>query len=254
VAKYIMPTGAVLAMFNGGGMSLADDLLKNHAHFLIEDDGTQSAPNLEGLSCRWKPISARRGTMLTLLVMSRSTDTDSEIYRDLNAFIEQTLGANQNPVHNSNLFYKWPTFEALRQSQMVWRQGNMIKNLFGHIFLITLFNIMNRFSLSLPDLNVPEYKKDMIVNSDYRKFDDMLRMVIDCSEKQAQDIESHLNKMYNDHKIIYGIHYSDTALMTCFVESLQKESHVHFIDGNDGGYALAAIDMKERLNQVIEKN
>ncbi len=34
--------------------------------------------------------------------------------------------------------------------------------------------------------------------------------------------------------------------MTCVVFSLEKDSHVHFIDGSDGGYALAALQFKDQ--------
>lgn len=251
VAKFVMPTGAALAMFNGGGISLADELLKNDDYFAIQDNGIKAAPCLEGLSCRWHPIPARRETILTLLIMSTSTDPQNSIFREINALISQTLDADQSPVHQSNLSYKWPTLSALRECRMVWKQGNIFKNLSAHVFLISLFNIMNKFNLSLPGLNVPKYKEDMIINSDYRKFDDMLRMVVDCTQEQARTIENHLENMHAEHQIVYGTHYSDTALMTCFVKSLQKDAHVHFIDGNNGGYALAAKQMKERLSTMI---
>jgi len=185
--------------------------------------------------------------MLTLLVLSVEDEREEEIYKRINVFIEDVLGAEQNPVDQKNLFYKWPSFETLRQAQMVWKQGNVLKHLSGHVFLISLFNAMNRFNLKLPGLDVPEYKKDMIVNSDYRKFDDTLRMVIDCTDEQAQEIEVYLEAMQDEGLIVYGTHYSGSALMTCFVQTLQKTDHIHFIDGNDGGYALAAQQMKARL-------
>jgi hypothetical protein len=35
--------------------------------------------------------------------------------------------------------------------------------------------------------------------------------------------------------------------MTCFTPSPVNPSHVHFIDGAQGGYALAAAALKQRL-------
>lgn len=247
VAKYIMPTGACIAMFGGGGAVLADEILKNEPDFLIDRDEEVSPPNLEGLSCRWKPIPSRKGIMLSLLVMSLSGESQDDIYNDINVFINKALDEDDSPVHHDNIAYKWPTLSTLKQAQMVWCQRNVIENIARHVFEICLFNIMNKFGLALPGLNVPAYKEDMIVNSDYRKFDDMLRMVVDCSQEQASKIELYLEKKYRAGEVVYGIHRSDTALMTCFVSSLDKDGHVHFIDGNDGGYAYAAKEMKSRL-------
>lgn len=251
VAKYTMPTGTALAMFNGGGAALADDLVKNDDSFAIKDQGEPKDPDLGGLSCRWQPLPTRRGTMLTLLVMALPSDEEGKIYNEVNAFIAQTLSEDSKPISEEHLSYKWPTKETLRQSQLVWRQGNVMKNLLGHIFVIPLFNVINRLNLKLFGFDVSEYKQDVIMNSDYRKFDGVLRMVVDCTMPQAEAIEAYLKQEHDQGRIVFGTHYSDTALMTCFVEALQKDKHVHFIDGNDGGYALAAKAMKERLSNKV---
>ncbi|MDD9912223.1 MAG: DUF3095 family protein [Alphaproteobacteria bacterium] len=216
VAKYIMPTGCSLAMFLGGGASFADELLKQGG-FDINEEEKESSADLSGLSCRWQPIKAR------------------------------------HPVGQKKLTYKWPTIEALRQSQMVWRQGSSLKNAISHVCMIFLFNTLNRFNLNLGDFNITKYKQEMIINSDYRKLDDMLRMVVDCTKEQAKNIESYLAKIHTKGTIVYGTHYSDTALMTCFVKSTKEDDHIHFIDGSDGGYALAAKQLKQQLSEKYKK-
>ena len=35
--------------------------------------------------------------------------------------------------------------------------------------------------------------------------------------------------------------------MTCVVFSLEQSEHVHFVDGSDGGFAMAAQGFKSRL-------
>ena len=248
VAKYRFETGAEMALFNGGGVSHADDLFKKDEKYLFDIAvNEKSEPALEGLSCRWQPLKAKKDSMMTILAMATHQGKEQDIYKETNNFILQCLESDAAPVSNENLTYKWPSLESLRQSKMVWRQGAWFKKLMQHIFEITLFNILNRFKIKLKALDVVGYKGDMIQNSDYRKFDDMLRMVVDVTKAQAEEIENHLKAKHEAGEVVYGTHYSDTALMTCFVQSLEPDAHIHFIDGNDGGYAIAARQLKQQL-------
>jgi len=43
------------------------------------------------------------------------------------------------------------------------------------------------------------------------------------------------------------LHESREALMTCFVQKTNQSDHIHFIDGGDGGYALAAVSLKKQM-------
>ena len=45
------------------------------------------------------------------------------------------------------------------------------------------------------------------------------------------------------------MHKSREALVTCIVFSYNG-SHVHFVDGSDGGYAMAARDLKARRKSL----
>lgn len=242
VAKYVVSTGCALAMFQGGGVGLADRLVKEEGFEIVQEADTP--PDLSGLSCRWQPIAARREVILTLLVLAG----DAATYEEINRFIAGTLEGDAAPVGEESLHYSWPDWELLRRSQMVWRRGNAVKHLFGHIFMTAWFNLINRYNIKLGSLfDVTQYRRDMIANSDYRKFDDMLRMVLDCTCAQAGKIEEYLDRMHQAGRIAYGTHYSDTALMACFVTGTESSGHVHFIDGNNGGYALAAKQLKQQL-------
>jgi hypothetical protein len=90
------------------------------------------------------------------------------------------------------------------------------------------------------------YKSDLVKNADIRKFDDMLRMVISCTEEQEKRIEHYLESKRKMGKLNYGVHSSDSALITCMVFKYHKK-HIHFVDGNDGGYTSAAAMLKKQL-------
>jgi len=69
---------------------------------------------------------------------------------------------------------------------------------------------------------------------DYRKYSDSLRMVIDCTQAQADDIVALLETEHRRGGIDFGTHRAGAALMTCFVRNTQEAGHVHFIDGAEG--------------------
>ena len=83
-------------------------------------------------------------------------------------------------------------------------------------------------------------------HADYQKYDDTLRVTIDCTNQQRERIESYLNDQYEKGVLLYGTHGSKSALMTCFLETLRDGEHFHFVDGSDGGYTMAAKKLKER--------
>lgn len=246
VAKYQTDTGCSLAMFAGGGATLAETLVKS-GEYNLDDSKEISEPNLSGLSCRWHPIEPKHDSILTLLINARDDDPDHKIYSEVNSKIVKILDDSGCPIHIENMKYKWPGKETMRQSKMVWNQGNIFKNIAEHMFLISLFNIFQRFGWNVGPLEMKTYEKDMEENSDYRKFDDMLRMVIDCTNEQSDKLIKYLDKMSEEGHIDYGTHKSKTALMTCFLTSFERDGHIHFIDGNDGGYALAAQDLKQKM-------
>ncbi len=90
-----------------------------------------------------------------------------------------------------------------------------------------------------------KYIREVVENSDFRKFDDSLRMVLDCTPELATEIEEYLKAAMAKGLVRYGTHRQDAAMMTCFTPSASNPNHVHFIDGAEGGYAVAASVLKE---------
>jgi len=108
------------------------------------------------------------------------------------------------------------------------------------------------FNTGLPVgwLNPKRYKNAVVTRSDFRKFDGLLRMVLDVPAAKIPDILEFLESEHRRGAVFYGAHRSDSALMTCIVFSVRRDSHVHFIDGNDGGYALAALQFKQQIKSA----
>jgi len=94
-----------------------------------------------------------------------------------------------------------------------------------------------------------QYKQQLIVNTDYRKFDETLRMIISGTLEQRKRLDAYLEKLHNERKIVYGIHASPGAIITCMIFNYDTD-HVHFLDASDGGYAMAAKEMKRQLKEL----
>jgi hypothetical protein len=86
--------------------------------------------------------------------------------------------------------------------------------------------------------------RQLVENSDFRKYDDGLRMILDCTPDLEKALEHRLVAAASAGTIRYGLHRQDAAMMTCFTPSALRSDHVHFIDGARGGYASAATALK----------
>lgn len=115
------------------------------------------------------------------------------------------------------------------------------------IFEMLAVRFMDRFGFKLRGIDFKKYKKSMTAHSDYRKYDEQLRMVIDCAPATSAAIRAYLEGERAAGTLFYGIHESKAALLTCFLQTMEDAGHIHFVDGGDGGYALAAKELKSQM-------
>lgn len=113
------------------------------------------------------------------------------------------------------------------------------------VFVATLIAyLIVRFGIKVGEFVPQTYVQEVVENSDFRKYDDGLRMILDCTPELERALEQRLVAASAAKIVRYGLHRQDAAMMTCFTPSLLRKDHVHFIDGARGGYASAAIALK----------
>jgi len=119
----------------------------------------------------------------------------------------------------------------------------------GKLAGIFLQVLIVKFSMAtgikLGSFHAPTYVQDMLANTDFQKFDDMLRMIREVNRAEKEQLLKLLEARHQAGEIFYGTHFSPQALMTCLVFSF--DHHIHFVDGGDGGYALAAKQLKAQM-------
>jgi len=104
--------------------------------------------------------------------------------------------------------------------------------------------VVMRFGIKVGNFVPKNYVRQVVENSDFRKYDDGLRMILDCTEELRDALAERLASAAANGLVRYGLHGQDAAMMTCFVPSVMRADHVHFIDGARGGYAAAATALK----------
>jgi hypothetical protein len=247
VARYAPSENISIAMFSGGGIAWADAAMKR-GELAVAPAPAGTRPDLSGLSCRYEEIPASRGVVLSLVV-APAPDVSAEAFRaaieHIAMIVERTPGASR-PVPGQRLRITWPPAGADLEARASRRQGESLRARKVKVLARTLlyFLVMN-LSIKVGGFIPAKYTRELIDNSDFRKFDDSLRMVLDCTPGLADEIEQHLAGCKLRKIVRYGTHRQRAAMMTCFTPSATKSNHVHFIDGAMGGYAIAASALKE---------
>jgi hypothetical protein len=242
LAYQALESGRRLAMLAGGGIDCAEALCKSpDAAFAVAADAKTQDADLAGLSCRWQPLLSRRGVMLSAIVRTRDITPLPRIYREIYEHIQSALRHDACPVAASNLRSTWPPRGADRERAF----GRTLFEVYGQPLLAKVSELTG---VTIGGFNGRAYIRAIPTHSDYRKFADSLRMVIDCTSGEADAIEAILGAAKAKEQIEFGVHRASSALMTCFVSNTEDGGHVHFIDGADGGYALAAQQLKSTLS------
>jgi Protein of unknown function (DUF3095) len=249
VARYAASPEAVYAMFSGGGAAFAEDELKA-GRLTLAPAPPGAKPDLSGLSCRWSPLRSRRGLILSILVLpAEGSDAGAfrRVTREVISIAQEEERAG-NPVA-----IEGPRF-ALTPGTLVAEAAAPRRG--RGAFLARLARIagemlvaigLDRTGHSLGGFDPRRYRMWVARNTDFRKFEDGLRMILDCSPATADRLEAVLAAAEAERIVDYGLHRQNAALMTCIVPSPFRDDHLHFLDGAGGGYALSALALKTRL-------
>ncbi len=255
VAKYRVAGDDTLAMLRGDGVAEAERKVKapGSRNLVTAADGSAGSANLEGLSCRWEPVRSANGEMLSLLLRARAGEGTSgayysELYRKIRDLLDLP-DADLNPIKSSGLKMTWLPggldVETRAHSGVEggWaRLASKVRTLAA----ATLGRLAFASGIRTRFLDPGRYTRSMVQRSDFRKFDGVLRMVLDAPTDKIPRLLGFLEAERERGALVYGVHRAPSALMTCIVFSAKDDSHIHFVDGNDGGYALAAVQLKEQ--------
>ncbi|MBD1909542.1 MULTISPECIES: DUF3095 domain-containing protein [unclassified Leptolyngbya] len=259
VAKVAVSKHYTQANFSGKGLTYATDLVKDDS----PDNPYQVSaisrkdPNFSGLECRWQDIFSATGQTISLMVgaTAHSSHSHQQVYGGVIQALRRIYGTDTeyNPIHPKRLRLTFNIRQLAVETQLrvrslsfldrlLYLANSWAQNVLGWVFMTLKLNV-GAVSWGI-------YKEGVIATTDFQKFDDMLRMVLVSTAAQTQALTEYLEREFQAGNLVYGLHISDRALMTCVVFE-RNGRQVHFIDGADGGYTLAAKAMKRRLQKRV---
>ena len=243
-------------MLSGRGWEEAERRVKNPNALgvlrVTEEEGLAEG-SFEGFECRWQNVPSFKDHKLSLLVAATSSNPKvnfatyqrvlekiQSIYGDVEQYHPLRVNRMQLTFNPRLLSHEW----RVRSSHLsAWQRIQYFAKM---LFMNAAGRIIFAKNIDTEAVKWTNYRNDLVENSDFRKFDGMLRMVMDGKNTQAAALETYLESEHQQGQLVYGMHKSREALMTCIVQSYNG-NHLHFVDGSDGGYALAARELKQRF-------
>lgn len=259
VARFRVSEHYNQAVFTGGGLNYAEMLLKSDLgdEFRLEPigAGNPEAVNFSGLECRWREVRPPGRRVLSLLVQANPEATSpKEVYARVLDMIHQIFGYDEesNPISSSDLNMHLAAAGLMSETRFRTFGRGWVERL-GYLLKVQLQTLLGKALMALGYVSSStdwgRYKHDLALNTDHRKFDDMLRLVIRGTPEQQEALQDYLQHRYEHSELAYGIHSSEAALITCMVFAYHRD-HIHFVDGSGGGYVKAAEALKRRLSTL----
>jgi hypothetical protein len=244
VARFAPSEDVTYAMFTGGGLAWAEAAMKK-GRFAVPPAPPGMRPDLTGLSCRFEEMPSLHGLVLALLVVPGPRADERAFRRVVQDLVLLAEQKGHAPVPAQGPDFRWPP-QGIDLEARASSHGNvpLFVRRSAALFRTALYYLILRFRLRVGPFIPSVYLKQVVANSDHRKFDDALRMIIDCTPELADEIEQKLAAAARTGTVRFGLNRERAAMMTCFTPFPAHADHVHFVDGAAGGYALAAAALK----------
>jgi hypothetical protein len=255
VAKYRLSEHVTQAAFMGSGLIEGERRIKKKSKKITHT--TSAHPiDLTGLECRWNPFPANE-IAISLIVSAVPPYYKSklEIYRQVLKRIHLIFEGNEdlNPVRAADMKLSFRPKNLWAETK-TRSAASPLKKLHYYLKLYCLQftgKWLMKLGIKTSETNWFDYKPDFVANSDFRKFESDLIMILTGNRKMKRELTAYLKALYHEGVIVYGLHESSSTITTCYVKKYQS-NHIHFIDGSGGGYTRASIDLKKRRTRTIK--
>jgi hypothetical protein len=202
LAKVRLSPNVTQPTFSGRGWEEAERIVKDplaQGVLRVQEDGGPREGSFEGFECRWQGVPSFHDHKLALLVAAVSGDAGVNLvtYRNVSDKIAQIYGdiSSYHPLRADRMRLSFNP----RQLGHEWRVRSSRLGLWGrakYFARMVLLNLAGAYLFArkrdTKAVRWSHYIDEMVENSDFRKFDGVLRMVMDGSETQYRDLHEYL--------------------------------------------------------------
>lgn len=255
LGKIRLSRHVTLPMFSGNGWMEAEYRVKAARpgdSIMLDLEGPKEA-DFSGFECRWKNVPSLNDHKLSLIVRALVDDHEGQqvVYRQVLKKTREIFGdpSRHHPLQEKQLHISFSPARLSHETR-VRTQGQGIWKKLVYLFRLYLLNIAGSYLFATQakskTVDWGEYKREIVANSDYRRFNGSLNIILDATQEQTRQMTEWLDQKSTAGQLAYGLHTSSEAMVTCLVESYNGK-HMHFVDGTEGGFTAAARSLKEKL-------
>lgn len=240
--------GNVFGQFLGSGIAAADAWVKADGKWRIAP-APGELPGIEGLSCRWQPVPARRGHVLCVIVdPAPGAAGEAALARLLAEFERIVPGATAAPLGDGgDLAPKGiPAWRALRNEMRAQKSGARLARLAAALGGMMILKTVHALGGKLGRIDTKHYTRTLAERSDHRKLAGGPRFVLDVTDAEEAAIQDALTREEAAGAIAFGTARADSTTITCLVGDFMADRHVHFVDGDGLGFWRAASALKAK--------
>jgi hypothetical protein len=142
---------------------------------------------------------------------SRAVGADSAgTYKDLFDKVQNIYGEKENyrPTKQESLSLAFQPKYLKQEHGVQTHNGNIFQRCLYALkmgFEAVLGTLLFHFDISIADVEGRKYVSDVVLNTDFQKFDEILRMVMDSHPKQTSELIEYLNTQYRQGKVMAHI-------------------------------------------------
>lgn len=243
VSKLRTSRSLTIPVVLGNGLAYAEKIIKQPGYKASPSPGNDEELDLSGMQCRWDTVEPPQNAdeVVSLLVIAREEMKQAAVFKKVIDKLDEIYGEQEKrkPI---SVF-------RLRLKGTIRKLALEMRTKFGsykplYLAKAWLTGLMAPYYFKTK--NGRKYLDQLVAMSDNLVIDGKINTVISGTAKQREKLVAALNDLETEGSIAYGLHVSKESVLSCYVRNMD-ESHIHFVDGAEGGYTHAAGMLKKKI-------